>query len=43
MECGFHHITCVLPKYEWIGNRGFSEDEVKFLKDFVQKNAHLMI
>lgn len=43
VEGGFHHITCFLPKYEWTENYGFSEDEVDCLKDFVQKNAHLMI
>ena len=43
VDGGFHHITCFLPKYEWIENVGFSEEELSELKKVVQNNAHLIL
>lgn len=43
VEGGFHHITCFLPKYEWVENEGFSEEEISELRQVVQNNAHLIL
>ena len=40
VEGGFKDATCILPDYEW-ENHGYSEEEMKYYKDFVEKAAHL--
>lgn len=43
VEGGFWHVTCFLPKYEWVENEGFSDDEIVELKKFVENNAHIIM
>ena len=43
VDGGFKHITCYLPHYEWNDNEGFSDSEIKKLKEFVENNAHLIL
>ena len=40
VEGGFKDATCILPDYKW-ENHGYSEEEMKYYKDFVEKAAHL--
>ena len=39
---GFHDATCWLPDYQWSVN-GFSDEEMKYFKKFVENNAHLIM
>ncbi len=40
IEGGFKDATCILPDYEWTVH-GYTEEEMKYYKDFVEKAAHL--
>lgn len=40
---GFHNATCYLPDYIWENIVGFSEVEMKYYKEFVENNAHLIM
>ena len=40
IEGGFKDAVCVLPDYKW-ENHGYSEKEMEYYKDFVEKAAHL--
>ena len=40
IEGGFKDATCILPDYEWTVH-GYTEEEMKYFKDFVEKDAHL--
>jgi len=40
---GFHNVKCILPKYIWLDNSGYSEEELKYFEDLVKNNAHLII
>ena len=40
IEGGFKDATCILPDYEWTVH-GYTEEEMKYFKDFVEKAAHL--
>lgn len=40
---GFHNATCYLPDYTWKNIVGFSEVEMKYYKEFVENNAHLIM
>lgn len=39
----FHHATCYLPEYKWEDVYGFSDNEMKRLKDVVESTAHLIL
>ena len=41
-EDGFDEARCVLPSYEWIHRVGYSDDEIAFFVEFLQKNVHLL-
>ena len=40
IEGGFKDAVCVLPDYKW-ENHGYTDEEMKYYKDFVEKAAHL--
>lgn len=40
IEGGFKDATSILPDYEWTVH-GYTEEEMKYFKDFVEKAAHL--
>lgn len=40
IEGGFKDAVCVLPDYKW-ENHGYTEKEMEYFKDFVEKAAHL--
>lgn len=40
IDGGFKDATCILPDYEWTVH-GYTEEEMKYFKDFVEKAAHL--
>ena len=40
IEGGFKDAVCVLPEYEW-ENHGYTQAEMDYYKDFVEKAAHL--
>lgn len=39
----FHYATCYLPEYKWEDVSGFSEDEIKKLKEVIETTAHLIL
>ncbi len=39
---GFATATCYLPDYEWTDVSGFTDDEMKELKDIVESEAHMI-
>lgn len=39
----FHHVTCILPQYEWRDNFGFSEQELARYRGVVESTAHLIM
>ncbi|MDY6397336.1 MAG: hypothetical protein SPL22_06355 [Treponema sp.] len=43
VEGGFHSAECWLPDYRWTLKQGFSDEEMKYLEDFVKSTAHLII
>lgn len=40
IETGFKSAECLLPDYEW-KNDGYSDEEMAYFKDFVERAAHL--
>jgi hypothetical protein len=42
-ELGFRHATCWLPEYKWEDIYGFTEDEMEYLKKFVEDSASVII
>ena len=38
-DFGFDHVECYLSAIEWFGIKGFSDDDLHFLTDFVRSNA----
>ncbi len=40
---GFHNATCYLPDYAWQDINGFTDDEIKYFKQFIENNAHIII
>lgn len=40
IDGGFKDATCILPDYEWTVH-GYTEEEMQYFKDFVEKAAHL--
>lgn len=40
---GFHNVSCILPRYEWRDNSGFSETEIKRYQEIVESTAHLIL
>ena len=40
-DTGFKSLTCTLPEYTW-ENNGYSEDELRHWKEYVQNNAHII-
>lgn len=39
---GFVTATCYLPDYEWIDVFKFTENEMDYLKEFVESEAHII-
>jgi hypothetical protein len=39
---GFKNLTCILPEYKW-ANNGYTSSELKYWKEFVRNNAHIII
>ena len=39
----FKHATCWLPEYKWEDIFGYTDEEIKYLKDLVNSEAHLII
>ena len=42
-EDGFHSAVCWLPDYKWESIKGYTEDEMEYLKRLIRDNAHLII
>jgi hypothetical protein len=40
---GFHNATCYLPDYTWQDINGFTDEEIKYFKQFIENNAHIII
>lgn len=40
---GFHNAICWLPDYKWESIKGYTEDEMEYLKRLIRDNAHLII
>lgn len=40
---GFHNATCYLPEYTWEDIEGFSDEEMRYYKKYVENNAHLIM
>lgn len=40
---GFQSAVCYLPEYKWEDIVGFSESEISYFKNLVEKNAHLIM
>jgi hypothetical protein len=39
----FKHATCWLPEYKWEDIFGYTDEEMNYLKDLVNSEAHLII
>ena len=39
---GFATAICYLPDYEWTEVSGFTTEEMDYLKDFVESEAHMI-
>lgn len=39
---GFATATCYLPDYEWVDVFNFTEDEMDYLKELVESEAHMI-
>ncbi len=39
----FHHVTCMLPDYEWLDCEGFTEKELARYDEVVSSTAHLIM
>ena len=40
---GFKSYSCILPSYEVMESTGYSEPELKKMKEFLYNNAHLIL
>ena len=40
---GFKSVECLLPKYEWKNNDGFTKEELDFFDEFVHSQAHIIM
>lgn len=40
---GFHNAVCWLPDYQWENICGYTEEEMVFLKQLIQNNAHAIL
>ncbi|MCQ2595785.1 MAG: hypothetical protein MJ196_11045 [Treponemataceae bacterium] len=40
---GFDTATCWLPSYCWEDISGFSQDEISYLKEFIESVSHVII
>jgi len=40
-EQGFDTARCVLPSYEWIVRKGYSDEEIQEFDELMRDNAHL--
>ena len=40
---GFHNAECWLPQYEWENINGYSDAEIRFFKELIRNNAHLIL
>ena len=43
INLGFKSVECILPKYEWKNNDGFSGEELDRLDEYVHSLAHIII
>lgn len=43
VEGGFHSASCFLPKYEWKGINGFTENDIEKYQKLLESVAHLII
>ncbi len=43
LKDGFHNAICYLTEYIWENVNGYSDMKMEYFKEFVRKNAHLMI
>ena len=39
----FDHAVCWLPEYKWEEIVGYNEDEINYLKEFIESVAHVII
>ena len=40
---GFHHAVCYLPDYEWTEINGYSDAEMRYFRNLMKNNAHLIL
>jgi hypothetical protein len=40
---GFATANCYLPDYEWTEKEGFSDKQMKYLQEFLESTAHIII
>ncbi|MBO5137960.1 MAG: hypothetical protein J6B81_05655 [Spirochaetaceae bacterium] len=43
VENGFDCAECWLPSYTWTKREGFSEEQLKYLQEFLESTAHIII
>jgi hypothetical protein len=43
LDGGFATATCYLPDYEWTEKEGFSDKQMKYLQEFLESTAHIII
>ena len=43
IENGFNSAECWLPSYEWTKKEGFSDKQMKYLQEFLESTAHIII
>ncbi len=39
----FHSVICILPQYEWVENKGFTNIELEYFKEIIESTAHLIL
>lgn len=39
---GFHSIECIIPSYSWSENNGFSEEELKYLDEYLHSVENII-
>ncbi len=39
----FHYATCYLPRYEWEGIYGFTQEEIAKYQQIIESTAHLIM
>ena len=42
-EGGFRSAVCWLPSYEWDEIKGYTNEEMDYLKELIRNNAHLIL